>query len=168
MKCKHAEKLILRSFDFRLSKVDQECLDRHQDSCGDCRRIKDEYDVILGTLHSTRFPEPKPYFTERFRARLKDTPAFDPFAAGKAWILKTASVIAFSAVVLSAGMIFLSPDPAVLSQENMSDSEILLLKNLNPFQETRTVFEAGSVENKNMMLIFSALGDKNGLRKYFP
>ena len=82
--------------------------------------------------------------------------------------MKTASVIAFIAVVFSAGLIFLSPDPTVLSQENMSDSEILLLKNLNPFQETRTVFEAGSVENKNMMLIFTALGDNDSLRKYFP
>jgi len=50
----------------------------------------------------------------------------------------------------------------------MSQTEVLLLRNLNPLQETRILLEEESVENKNMMLIFSALEERNDIRRYLP
>lgn len=36
------------------------------------------------------------------------------------------------------------------------------LRDLNPLEETRTLFEEETIENKNMMLIFYAVEEKNG------
>jgi hypothetical protein len=55
-----------------------------------------------------------------------------------------------------------------LQKEELSESEDLLLRNLDPLQETTILLEEEKVEDKNMMLIFTAMEEKNSTGGYLP
>ncbi len=60
MKCKKAEKLILRSFDHKIKDWEKSEIEAHIASCPRCFDMKREYEGVLQVLGSAEFPEPKP------------------------------------------------------------------------------------------------------------
>lgn len=167
MRCKKAEKLILKSFDHKIKDWEKSELEAHIALCPHCFDMKREYEDILKVLSASPFPEPKPYFWERLRPRLNESSAgILPF--WKLWAIKLVPAAVSIVVLLAAGLTFFKPDQSFSLQDEMSKTEILLLQDLNPFQETRSVFEAENSETKNMILIFTSLEENNSVRRYFP
>lgn len=68
------------------------------------------------------------------------------------------------AVLITSILIFSSPE----KNGQLSQSGVLLFQNQNPIQETKTILEEEKVENKNMMLIFASLEEKNGSGRHRP
>jgi len=154
MRCKKAEKGILRAMDHQLSDEQQQELAEHLHSCPACRTMELEYHSLLQTLQKEDFPAPYPYFWERLQPRLQEKrhPALMPI--WKQWGLR--------AIPLSLAVILMF---VLAGAEPLSDSGILL-RNRNPFPDTLLLADE-EVENPNMVLIFSAMDDSN-LRRYFP
>jgi predicted anti-sigma-YlaC factor YlaD len=164
MNCKKAEKLLLKSFDGLLRNEEMQKLEKHLKHCLGCQIKKEQYQAIRRALKEKDYIEPKPYFWERLKPRLKQREKYEPWSLWKRWSLRAIPLSLLIVIVLAATLIFLNP----AKKEELSESGVLLLRNLNPFQETRTLLEAESVENKNMMLIFTAMEERNGERRYFP
>lgn len=170
MRCKNIERLLLRSYDRELADFERERLEAHLADCAPCRRMKREYDEMLAAMRSTDFPEIRPYFWERLQPRL--TEDLDPGFLGswKPWVVNTVSAFTFILVLFAAGLTFLSQGEPVLAQDDfpMSDTGILLLQDQYPFQESRSMFEVESAEERSLMLLFTSLERQNGVRRYFP
>ena len=71
MKCKDAEKRLLRSFDGKLEGAARADLDSHIKACPRCRQRQKEYGVLLENL-KIEDVQPLPYFWERFAAKLRE------------------------------------------------------------------------------------------------
>lgn len=164
MNCKKAEKLLLKSLDGHLRNEETESFEKHLDRCLRCQTKKEQYHAIRRALKEKEHLEPKPYFWERLQSKLKEQKKYEPWSLWKRWSLRAIPVSLLIVIVLAATIIFLIPT----EKEELSESGVLLLRNLNPFTETRTLLEAESIENRNMMLIFTAMEEKNGERRYFP
>jgi len=164
MKCKKFERLLSKSFDGILQPEEKEILEAHLESCLHCQAKREEYQIILEALREKAYPETKPYFWERLQPKLKEKKKYVPLTMWKRWSLRAIPVSLVIIMLLIAAIAFLIPD----KREELSQTEVLLLRNLNPLQETRTLLEEESVENKNMMLIFSALEERNNIRRYLP
>ncbi len=162
MKCRKIEKFLLRSFDDRLNREEKEMLYTHLKNCQKCQSQYQEYQDILRSLHSETFPKPKPYFWERLQPRLIKQDRYDPWQLWKIWGLRAIPVSMLMIILLAAASLFIFPPPS----EDLSDSGILL-RDQNPFQESLPLLQEG-IENPNMMLIFTAIEEKNGGRRYFP
>ncbi|GAH65197.1 unnamed protein product, partial [marine sediment metagenome] len=67
-------------------------------------------------------------------------------------------------ILFAAALILFIP----AQKEELSESEDLLLRNLDPLQETTILLEEEKVEDKNMMLIFTAMEEKNSTGRYLP
>jgi len=168
MNCKKVEKLILRAFDGRLLEDEKKELEAHLKRCPQCSMLQEEYQLILDTLRKEDFPEPKPYFWERLQPKLKEGKKYEPWMVWKQWGMRAIPVSLLVIIFLSAALLFLSPprEEVELSQV-LSPSGLLLLQNQSPLQEATTLLETGGTEDKNMMLIFTSLDDKNGTRRDF-
>lgn len=164
MNCKKAEKLLLKSFDGLPRNEETQKFEKHLERCLRCQTKKEQYQAIRRALKEKDYLEPKPYFWERLQPRLKERKKYEPWSLWKRWSIRAIPLSLLIVLVLAATIIFLVPT----NKEELSESEVLLLRNLNPFQETRTLLEAESIENKNMMLIFTAMEERNGERRYFP
>lgn len=156
MKCKKIEKLLLRSLDGRLKSNEEHELEEHIASCSLCQKVKKEYQLIFETLRGEKFPETKPYFWQRLQPRLKEYRKYEPWFLWKRWSIRAIPLSLLIVVVLAGAILLLAPQ----RQEELSQSEILLLSNSNPLQETQTILEQEGIENKSMMLIFTALEEK--------
>lgn len=163
MKCKKAERYLLRSFDGLLENRKREELDKHLERCPLCQKKRGEYQIIFETLKKHDFPELKPYFWSRLQPKLKEQRKYEPWSLWKRWSLRAIPLSLLLVVILVGSIIFLIPE----ENEELSQSGILL-RNLNPLQETTLLLEEEGIENKNMMLIFTAMENKNGVRRYFP
>lgn len=163
MKCKKTEKLLLRSFDGLINPEEKVKLEEHLKICLLCRTKREEYQSILNTLKENGRPEPKPYFWERLQPKLKERKKYEPWSLWKQWGIRAIPLSLLVVILLAAAIILFIPP----QKEELSQSEVLLLRNLNPLQETRTLLEEEKVENKNMMLIFTAMEEKNSVRRYF-
>jgi len=164
MKCKKVETFLLQSFDELLKEKEKNELKKHLESCPLCQTKRAEYQSILDALKEKDFPEPKPYFWERLQPKLSEGKKYDPWSLGKQWAIRAIPasmllVILFAAVLI----LFISPQ-----KEELSESEDLLLRNLDPLQETTILLEEEKVEDKNMMLIFTAMEEKNSTGRYLP
>ncbi|MDH4257323.1 MAG: zf-HC2 domain-containing protein [Candidatus Aminicenantes bacterium] len=168
MNCKKVEKLILRAFDGRLTEDEKKELEAHLKQCPQCRTTQEEYQLILDTLRKEDFPEPKPYFLERLQPKLREVKKYEPWMVWKQWGMRAIPVSLLVIIFLSATLILFSPprEEVELSQA-FSQSGLLLLQNQNLFQETTTLLETGGTEDKNMMVIFTSIDDKNGTRRDF-
>lgn len=164
MKCRKIEKFILRSFDNRLNREEKDMLTFHLKNCPKCQTLYHEYQELLISLRSSTddFPEFKPYFWERLQPRLKEQKQYDPWQLWKTWGLRAIPLSILMIILLVSASLFILPPPS----EDLSDSGILL-RDQNPFQESLPLL-AEEVENPNMMLIFTALEEKNGARRYSP
>jgi hypothetical protein len=164
MKCKKAEKLLLRSFDRPLLKKEKEELDAHLESCALCQEIRKEYKDILGALRGADFPESKPYFWERLKPKLKEKREPLPWAILDRWGIKAIPLsLLFIVVAVALITSFFLPQ-----KEELSQSGILLLQNQNPFEEERTILEEELAEDKGMLLIFASIDEQNPSRRQFP
>jgi hypothetical protein len=72
MNCRKIERLILKSFDGRLSGREEEALAGHLRACPACRRAEREYRAMLGLLREGREAAPLPGFWERLQPRLRE------------------------------------------------------------------------------------------------
>lgn len=162
MDCKKAERLLLRSLDGRLEAGEEIRLKDHVKSCSRCRKREREYRMILGFLKKDDAPEPLPFFKERLLAKLKET---EKAAPALLWLKWAHRVVAFSlaAIVLfGAGIVLFRPhEPQELSQV-----ETLLLQNENPLGEAANLLDQKRTEDKNMMLIFAAVEERDPSRRY--
>lgn len=165
MNCRKAEILISKSLDGKLSAGDERALSLHLEGCRRCRDIKADYNLLATSLHSIGRIQAQPYLVQRIEAKIKDKEFVNPFIAWKRWGIATVSLSMLLIGILVGGVFFSAP--ATTEAQELSRSEELLLRELNPFQEARTLFEAANAEQKNMMLIFSSLEEMD-LRSYFP
>lgn len=165
MKCKKAERLLLRSIDGLLNSEEKTTLEKHLKDCPLCQSKQETYQTILDALNEKEFPDPQPYFWERLQPKLKEKKKYEPWPLWKQWGMRAIPLSLFLVAVLAAVIIFFLPH----QKEELSQSETLLLRNLNPFQETTALLgEEQEIEDKNMMLIFTAMEEQNGARRYLP
>lgn len=164
MNCQDIEKHILKSLDGRLSPQERQNLQGHLKRCPSCQKKEAVYRQIFETLKLTPIPEPKPYFWQRLRPRLHERQTFEPWALWKRWCL-SAIPVSLMLVAVAAGAIALFIPQ---NGEELSQSEALLLRNLNPLQETRMILEQEGAESKSMMLIFTSLEERNGQGRHLP
>lgn len=164
MNCKKAKRIIFRSLDGALKEEEKEKLESHLRGCLYCQQREREYRMIFSVLKKEVQPEPKSYFWERLQPRLKEREEYAPWSVWKEWSVKAIPLSLTLIACLVLAMIFLSSR----KQEELSQSEILLLRNMNPIQETRTLFEEEKMENRNMMLIFATAEEKTSIRRYLP
>lgn len=150
MKCKDAEKRLLRSFDGKLEGAARADLESHIKACPRCRQRQKEYGVLLKNL-KIEDVQPLPYFWERLAAKLRQRERIEPWTVWAKWSRRTVPV-ALALILLFAGAVaFLGPH-----EEDLSQSEALLLRNTNPLAEAKSLFEETKLENKNMMIIFAS------------
>jgi hypothetical protein len=169
MKCHKAERFLLRSFDKRLDEAEQTDLDRHLHDCRRCRKLCEEYRLIISTLREENIPAQNPYFWQRLKVRIDGEKTHTRGILWKQWAWKAAALTLVLAVLIVGGTsLFLSAPRTSFPGDELSESGTLLLRDNNPFQETYSLFETENVENKNMMLIFTALEEKDEIRRYFP
>jgi anti-sigma factor RsiW len=162
MKCKMAEKWILRSLDGRLDERSRGGLEEHLGICPTCRKAAAEYRSMMALLREGREEAPLPRFWERLEPRLREEQKIVPLVLWERWALHAIPVFV-ALVVLAAGLFIFTPQTREVSQ-----SEALLIENTNPFSETRSLFEQKRPEDKSMMLIFASLDEKPPVRRQFP
>jgi anti-sigma factor RsiW len=161
MDCKKAERFLLRSYDGKLGSAEARLLQEHLESCSSCRRKEKEYRTILGLIRPDSRSEPLPYFRERLMARIREKEKEVPALFGLKWAHR--AVVFSLAVFLLFGvgvLLFQPKEPQAQSQ-----AEQLFLQNENPLTETASLLNQQRVEDKNMMLIFASLEDRNAGRR---
>ena len=160
MSCKKFEKWILRSFDNRLIQEKQTKLEDHIKSCPACQERKKEYLTIIGLLKQVKVMESKSYFWERLQVKIKERQGVPFWASVKQWSLRAVPVSLSLVLIITVAIIFVFP----VKDQELSQSEALLLRNLNPLEETQLLFDE-KLEDQNMMLIFSALEEQDSIRR---
>ena len=165
MKCRRAEHLLSKALDEKLSTEEQTALDLHLENCESCRKAQAEYSLLRSSLGRMAKAEPLPFFDQRMEARIGERESAAPVFGWKRWGVAALSLSMLCIGLLIGSLFFYAP--AATETLELSRSEELLLRELNPFQDTRTLFEAASAEQKNLMLIFSSLEETN-VRRYFP
>lgn len=159
MRCKKFEKLILHSFDNRLNEKETKELKRHLESCAQCRAKREDYEIILALLKEEAV-QPKAYFWERLRTKIRERKKRPLWLTVKEWSLRAVPLSLLIVLLITLVVIFFSPS----QDQELSQSEVLLLRNLNPLQETQLLLEQ-RLENQNMMIIFSSMEEKDTLRR---
>jgi predicted anti-sigma-YlaC factor YlaD len=164
MDCKKAERFLLLSLDGKLAPEEETLLQGHLESCPSCRRKGEEYRMILRLVRPQTVPEPLPYFRERLLARLKEK---EKTAPALLWVKWAHGAVAFSLaafLLFGAGILLFQPqEPRVLSQ-----TERFLLQDENPLGEAASILNQEKAEDRNMMLIFASVGDRDVSRRYRP
>jgi predicted anti-sigma-YlaC factor YlaD len=162
MKCKTAEKWVLRSLDGRQDERSRDLVEEHLASCASCRRAAAEYGAMVALLREGRGEAPLPRFWERLEPRLREERKVVPLVLWERWCLRAIPVF-LTLVAVAAGLFLFTPQAGEMSQ-----SEVLLLENANPFTEARTLFEQRHSDDRNMMLIFASLDDKPAAGRKLP
>ncbi|MFW6140634.1 MAG: anti-sigma factor family protein [Acidobacteriota bacterium] len=163
MKCKKAERLILKSLDHSLKPDEKENLLNHLKACPLCRQKQEEYKNILGLLGEQEFPEPKPYFWTRLKPKLKRDQSEESWLAWKKWGLRAIPISLLILILFAFALQFFIP----AETKELSRAEILL-QNQNPFVDALPLLEEGRVEDENIHLIFTSINGENGARRQFP
>lgn len=164
MKCQKIEKLLSRSFDGLLGNGEKKILDEHLSQCAACEKKLRDYKDLFTILKEEEVPEMKPYFWERLLPKLRKQEAVKPLLVWKRWSLRAIPLSMLAVAAFSLATLFLLPQ----KKEELSPSEILLLRNQNPLQDTQALLDEGRVEDKNMRLIFMAMEEKNSQRRDWP
>jgi len=163
MKCKKAEKLIVKYLDRALQPDEKELFLNHLKECPLCRKKQEEYKNILGMLGEQEFPEPKPYFWVRLKPKLKRDRGYESWQAWKKWGLRAIPISLLILVLLASLVTVFVPSET----KELSRAEVLL-QNQNPFVDFLPLLEEGRIENENIHLIFTSINGENGTRRYFP
>lgn len=163
MNCKRAEKFLLLSLDGRLGEKDRALLDDHLESCSLCREKEKDYRQIFSLLR-IEAPEPLPYFEQRLLAKLEEKEKSAPALFWQRWTVRAMAVSLALAILFGVGVLFFRPQESL----ELSQTEILLLRNENPLAEAATILEQKKSEDRNMMLIFAASETRDLARRYRP
>lgn len=163
MNCQKFEKWILRSFDNHLNQEEQKKLEDHIKSCPVCQKSREEYRTIIGLLRQEKVQEPKSYFWERLQVKLRERQSVPFWVSVKQWSLRAVPISLILVLVMTVAIVLFFP----AQDEELSQSEALLLRNLNPLEETQLLFDE-KLESQNMMLIFSSLEEQNNIRRPLP
>jgi anti-sigma factor RsiW len=162
MDCRKVERLILKSFDGRLSGREEEALAGHLRACPACRRTEREYRAMLGLLREGREAAPLAGFWDRLQPRLREETELVPLLFWERWALRAIPVF-LTLVVLLGGFLVFAPQAGELDQ-----SAALLLENRDPLSVSQAYFEADRPETRTMMLLFASLDDKSPARRPTP
>jgi len=162
MRCHKAERWLLRDLDSRLSDPEKSKLEAHVQTCRDCARKRKDYSLILGALRTEPSPDSSDYW-ERLELKLNEREKATSWAWMGEWSLRAVPLSLILILALLATMLFILPSRA----RDLSQTEALLLRNENPYLETKLLFEETRLENKNLMLIFTA-EEKSPSRSYVP
>jgi hypothetical protein len=84
--------------------------------------------------------------------KLKEGRKAEPWLVFQRWCLRTVPLALALALVFVAALVLISPR----EQAELSQSEALLLRNVNPLSETQALFGEGKQESQNLMIIFAA------------
>jgi anti-sigma factor RsiW len=161
MDCKKAERLLLCSLDGRIEAPEKIRLEDHIKSCSRCQKAEWEYRIVLGQLKKVEASEPLPYFKERLLAKLREKERALPVLFWQSWATKALAFSLTALILLGAAFfVFRAPEPQELSQV-----EVLLLRDENPLIEAKSVLDEKIPENKNMMLIFTSMEEKDSSRR---
>ncbi len=163
MECRRAEKWILYDLDGRLDESRRPSLEVHLERCPACRKVRREYELMLGFLKNGKDEEPLPAFWERLRPGLREEKKVLPLLVMERWCFRAVPVF-LVAVFLVTGLALMTP----AGDDTLTRSEILLLENENPLGESRTILEAEKPETSNMMLIFASLEERKVPRSPRP
>jgi predicted anti-sigma-YlaC factor YlaD len=125
-------------------------LDGHLKACPGCREKQSEYGVLLKNL-KIEGAEPLPYFWQRLETKLRERERMEPWTIWAKWSRRAVPVALALILLFIGGLALFAP-----GEEDLSQSEALLLRNDNPLTETKTFFEETRLDNKNMMIIFAA------------
>lgn len=151
MRCKTAERWILRSLDGRLDAAAEAELRTHCDACPSCARARREYRVLLSRLRGRPAAEPLPAFWERLEPRLEKEARLVPWLTWERWSLRAIPVCLALAVAM--GGLFLT---APAETAALTPTEVMLYENGNPIPEAQALFEQTRVEDRGLMLIFAS------------
>lgn len=162
MRCKKAEQWMSRALDGGLDARSTGLLKDHLAGCPSCRRVQAEYRSLAALLKNGKEFAPAPRFWERLEPRLREERKIVPLLVYERWCLRAVPVF-LALVVFAAGLLFLTP-----RSNEMTRSEVLLLQNVNPLSETRTLFEEEKPENRSMMLIFASAEEAAPARRRLP
>ena len=163
MRCKEAQKWILRSLDGALPAERKKDLDDHAGGCARCAKLRRDYGTILGRLRAGGNIEPLPYFWPRLDARIREEERQEPWMVWLRWSRRAIPVSLLLIGFFIGAIAFLSP----AIDEEMSRPQALLLRNVNPLAETNTLFEEQKIENKSMMIMFAG-NEQLPSRRYTP
>lgn len=164
MRCNKAEKRFLKSFDGLLDEARTAELKEHLRVCPACSRMEMEYGAMLGLLWSETKDEPLPYFQERLRPKLVRERKSFALLLWEHWCLKAIPV--FLGVVLAFGvaLVFFAPPDEI----QMTQSELLLMKDQAPMSDVQSIFEERQGEDQHMQLIFAAADEREPVRRPIP
>lgn len=162
MKCKKAEKWVLRSLDGRLDGRSEGLLREHLQACPSCRKVEAEYRSMLALLRDGVDAAPLPRFWERLQPRLREEKELVPLLFWERWSLRAIPVF-LSLVALIGGFLFFTPQ-----RSELTPSEALLLGNALPVTETSRILGEEKAETRNMMLIFASLEEKAPMKRPMP
>ena len=161
MDCKKAERFLLRSYDTPLGPEEKEKLREHLEECPSCRKKDLEYQTVLRLLRPVCVPEPLPYFRERLLARIKEEEKEIPGLFGLKWAHRAVAFCLGVLLLFGVGFLLSPPEEA----PELSQAEQLFLQNENPLMETASVLNQQKAEDRNMMLIFASVGERNAGRR---
>jgi anti-sigma factor RsiW len=151
MKCRDAEDILLLSWDRPLDAAGQAELDRHLAACPRCRALDQEYIALRDSLHGLPQGMLRPHFWQRVNARIEALEHPAPMAVWRNWCLRAIPVSLFLIGLFIGGLVFLPG-----GNDNLSQSEALLLRNANPIVETSAYLDEAKGVDKNMAIIFAA------------
>lgn len=161
MRCRKAERWLLRSVDGRLEDARARALEAHLAACPSCSRAAAEYREMLGLLRSPAAEEPLPRFWERLRPALKEEQKALPLLLWERWCLRAVPAFLVMAAVIGAGLLVLAP-PATAP---LTRTE-LLLTDQNPVAEAGSLFDQARGESRHMELLFAAVDERASQRRF--
>jgi hypothetical protein len=152
MKCRNAERLMVRAKDSVLAASEKDSLDGHLRQCSRCRRVSGEYRDLFQALLPVESPQPGAYSWVRLKARIEEREAAAVKPLYEKWALKVIpAAVALALLIGSASLLFRASQSL-----QASSTEELLLSNTNPLVEAQTILEQKRFEDKGMMLIFAS------------
>lgn len=157
MDCKKAECFLLRSCDGPLGPEEKTQLQGHLERCPSCRRKELEYRTIQGLLRPDPVPEPLPYFRERLLAKIQQKENEMPVLFGLKWAHRAVAFCLVLFLLFGVGILLFPPD----EPQELSQAEQFLLHDENPLTETARLLNQKKPEDRNMMLIFASVEDRN-------
>ena len=151
MKCRKAERCLLRSLDRPLNAAERLELDRHLGSCPRCRALGGEYAALRDSLRALPQGTPRPFFWQRVNARIEALEHPEPSTVWRKWCLRAIPVSLFLIGLFIGGLIFLPG-----GTDNFSQSEALLLRNSESIGGTSLYLDETKGIDRNMAIIFAA------------
>jgi len=165
MRCKQAERLFFRRLDGRLDETQATALDVHLRTCAACARRAAQHARIARALRPASAPDPVPGLAQRIMPRLEPrTVQHVPLLLWERWSLRAVPVLMAAVAVVGLALALVVP----VFDEPLTSTEILLLQNVNPMEEARTIFEQEKPETRGLMLLVASIDDAPPVRRDRP